>query len=47
MIQLFDIKKKVKQMKKSDKELFEDYSNISKKDCNDILNKYNTSLSRN
>lgn len=42
MIRLFDIKKKVKQLKNSDKELFDNYIDISKKDKNDLLKLYET-----
>lgn len=42
MIRLFDIKKKVKQLKNSDKELFDDYKEISAKDKNDLLKSYET-----
>ena len=41
MIQLFDIKKKVKQMKNIDKELLEKYKEISKKSKEEILKDYN------
>lgn len=37
MIQLFEIKKKVKQMKNTDKELLEKYTEISKKNKEEIL----------
>ena len=37
MIQLFDIKKKVKQMKNTDKELLEKYTETSKKSKEEIL----------
>lgn len=42
MIRLFDIKRKVKQLKNTDKELFESYKLISTKDKNEILKEYNT-----
>lgn len=42
MIQLFDIKKKVKQMKISDKELFSKYSEISQESKEKILENYKT-----
>lgn len=42
MIQLFYIKKKVKQMKNSDKELQERYKNISKYSKEKVLKKYKT-----
>ena len=42
MIQLFEIKKKVKQMKNTDKELLEKYTEISKKNKEEILREYNT-----
>lgn len=42
MIRLFDIKRKVKQLKNTDKELFESYKLISTKDKNAILKEYNT-----
>lgn len=42
MICLFDIKRKVKQLKNTDKELFESYKLISTKDKNEILKEYNT-----
>ena len=42
MIRLFDIKRKVKQLKNSDKELFDDYKEISAKDKNDLLKSYET-----
>ena len=42
MIRLFDIKKKVKQLKNSDKELFDNYIDISTKDKNDLLKLYET-----
>ena len=42
MIQLFEIKKKVKQMKNTDKELLEEYTKISNKNKEDILKEYNT-----
>ena len=42
MIRLFDIKRKVKQLKNTDKELFESYKLISAKDKNEILKEYNT-----
>lgn len=42
MIRLFDIKRKVKQLKNTDKELFESYKLISTKDENEILKEYNT-----
>ena len=42
MIQLFDIKKKVKQMKNIDKELLEKYKEISKKSKEEILKDYDT-----
>ena len=42
MIQLFDIKKKVKQMKNTDKELLEKYTETSKKSKEEILKQYNT-----
>lgn len=42
MIQLFYIKKKVKQMKNSDKELLEKYNEISKNTKEQILKKFNT-----
>lgn len=42
MIQLFYIKKKVKQMKTTDKELFEKYQQISKYSSEQILKKYET-----
>ena len=37
MIQLFEIKKKVKQMKNTDKELLEKYTEISKKNKEEII----------
>ena len=37
MIQLFEIKKKVKQMKNTDKELLEKYTEISKKDRKSVV----------
>ena len=42
MIRLFDIKRKVKQLKNTDKELFESYKLISTKDKNEILKEQNT-----
>mgnify|MGYP000559553482 FL=1 len=42
MIQLFEIKKKVKQMKNTDKELLEKYTETSKKNKEEILKEYNT-----
>lgn len=42
MIRLFDIKRKVKQLKNTDKELFESYKLISTKDKNEFLKEYNT-----
>ena len=42
MIRLFDIKRKVKQLKNTDKELFESYKLILTKDKNEILKEYNT-----
>ena len=42
MIQLFEIKKKVKQMKTTDKELLEKYTETSKKNKEEILKEYNT-----
>ena len=42
MIRLFDIKRKVKQLKNTDKELFESYKLISTKNKNEILKEYNT-----
>ena len=42
MIRLFDIKRKVKQLKNTDKELFESYKLVSTKDKNEILKEYNT-----
>ena len=42
MIQLFYIKKKVKQMKNSDKELQERYKNISKYLKEKVLKEYKT-----
>ena len=42
MIQLFEIKKKVKQMKNTDKELLEKYTETSKKSKEEILKQYNT-----
>lgn len=42
MIQLFYIKKKVKQMKTTDKELFEKYQQISKYSSEQILKEYKT-----
>ena len=42
MIQLFEIKKKVKQMKNTDKELLEKYTQTSKKSKEEILKEYNT-----
>ena len=42
MIRLFDIKRKVKQLKNSDKELFDDYKEISAKNKNDLLKSYET-----
>ena len=42
MIQLFEIKKKVKQMKNTDKELLEKYTEISKKNKEEIIREYNT-----
>ena len=42
MIQLFEIKKKVKQMKNTDKELLEEYTKISNKNKEEILKEYNT-----
>ena len=42
MIQLFYIKKKVKQMKNSDKELQERYKNISKYSKEKVLKEYKT-----
>lgn len=42
MIQLFYIKKKVKQMKTTDKELFEKYQQISKYSSKQILKEYKT-----
>ena len=42
MIQLFEIKKKVKKMKNTDKELLEKYTEISKKNKEEILREYNT-----
>ena len=42
MIQLFEIKKKVKQMKNTDKELLEKYTETSKKNKEEILKQYNT-----
>ena len=42
MIRLFDIKRRVKQLKNSDKELFDNYIDISTKDKNDLLKSYET-----
>ena len=42
MIRLFDIKRRVKQLKNSDKELFDNYIDISTKDKNDLLKLYET-----
>ena len=42
MIQLFEIKKKVKQMKNTDKELLEKYTETSKKSKEEILKQSNT-----
>ena len=42
MIRLFDIKRKVKQLKNTDKELFESYKLVSTKDKNEILKEYTT-----
>ena len=42
MIQLFEIKKKVKQMKNTDKELLEKYTETSKKTKEEILKDFNT-----
>ena len=42
MIQLFEIKKKVKQMKNTDKELLEKYTETAKKNKEEILKQYNT-----
>ena len=42
MIQLFEIKKKAKQMKNTDKELLEKYTETSKKNKEKILKEYNT-----
>ena len=46
MIQLFEIKKKVKQMKNTDKELLEKYIETSKKNKEEILKQYNTKEER-
>ena len=43
MIQLFEVKKKIKKLKREDAELVEKYSKISKKTKEEILEDYTTS----
>ena len=44
MIQLFYIKKKIKQMKNEDSELFNNYRTVSKKTREELLKEYSTSI---
>ena len=45
MIQLFEVKRKIKKLKREDKELIEKYSEISINTREEILREYNTSES--